>query len=182
MPRKGVQFTFLASLISTQNSSYFVDDPTLAAGDITVVGNSTNLGNITTLPTAIVSNTRVLRFTLSASEMNYDRIAVLCHDVAGAEWNDLIITINTGCCAEGATEYEYTVTNSVTLLPEQGVKVWITTDLAGSNIIWSGYTDTSGIARDTNGNEPFLDAGTYYFWKSKPGFIDDQNPDTEVVT
>lgn len=81
-----------------------------------------------------------------------------------------------------AIAYTYTVTNSVTLLPVPAVTVTVSTDLAGTNIIWTGLTDTFGVARDINGDLPRLDAGTYYFWKWKVGFIDDQNPDTEVVS
>lgn len=82
----------------------------------------------------------------------------------------------------GAVDYTYTVTNSVTLLPIPGVTIWVTTDLAGNNVIWNGTTDAFGVARDENGNLPLLDPGTYYFWKHKTGFTDDDNPDTEVVT
>ena len=81
----------------------------------------------------------------------------------------------------GAIEYTYTVTNTVSLLPEPGVTVWVSTDLAGAHIIWNGTTDAFGVARDINGNLPMLNAGTYYFWKFKVGFIDDDLPDTEVV-
>jgi hypothetical protein len=81
-----------------------------------------------------------------------------------------------------AVEFTYTVTNSVTTQPEPDVTVTVSTDLAGTNLIWSGTTDAFGVARDVNGDLPRLDPGTYYFFKSKVGFIDDQNPDTEVVS
>lgn len=80
-------------------------------------------------------------------------------------------------------EYTYTVTNSVTLLPEADVAVWFSTDLAGANIIWNGITDVFGIARDDSGNLPCLDAGTYYAKKHKPGVTDDNAPaDVEIVS
>lgn len=80
----------------------------------------------------------------------------------------------------GAISYTYTVTNSVTTLPVEGVDIWVSTDLAGTNIIWRGTTDAFGVARDVNNNLPALDAGTYYFWKQKSGFVT-TNPDPEVV-
>jgi len=82
----------------------------------------------------------------------------------------------------GAIEFTYTVTDSVTTNPIEGVEVWITTDLAGNNIIWNGTTDNLGIARDINNNKPWLDSGTYYFWKQYGSYSDDDNPDTEVVS
>lgn len=81
-----------------------------------------------------------------------------------------------------AVAYSYPVTNSVTLLPVEGVDVEISTDDAKANVVWTGNTDIFGIARDEFGNLPILDPGWYYFWKQLGGFIDDQNPDYEEVS
>lgn len=81
-----------------------------------------------------------------------------------------------------AIEYTYTVTDSVTSNPVPGIQVWVSTDAAGTRIVWNGVTDAFGVARDALENLPWLDAGTYYFWKHKVGYIDDQNPDVEVVS
>lgn len=80
----------------------------------------------------------------------------------------------------GAVPYPYTVKNTVTLNPIDGVEVWITTDIAGLNVVWNGYTDTFGVARDESGALPLLDPGTYQFWSKKPGYTF-PNPDAEVV-
>lgn len=82
----------------------------------------------------------------------------------------------------GAIEFTYTVTDSGTGNPVPDVQVWISTDLAGTNIIWTGYTNAFGIALDAFGNLPLLDAGTYYFWKQRVGYIPDEIPDIEVVS
>ena len=81
----------------------------------------------------------------------------------------------------GSVEFTYTVTASDTGLPIDGVEVWVSTDVAGSNIVWSGNTDALGVARDVNNDKPFLDAGTYYFWSQKAGYSF-ANPDTENVS
>jgi hypothetical protein len=81
----------------------------------------------------------------------------------------------------GAVEFTYTLTNSVTLLPIDAADVWVSTDIAGSNVIWRGRTDVNGVARDVEDNLPWLDPGTYYFWSQKVGFTF-TNPDTEVVS
>jgi hypothetical protein len=81
----------------------------------------------------------------------------------------------------GAIEFTYTLTDSVTLGPIEGAEVWISTDLAGTNVIWKGDTDAFGIAMDVNGSLPWLDAGVYYFWRQKVGYSF-TNPDTETVS
>jgi hypothetical protein len=82
----------------------------------------------------------------------------------------------------GAVEYTYTVTSSGTGLPVADVQVWFTTDLGGANVIWTGYTDAFGVARDQFGNKPFLDAGIYFVWKQRVGYTPAEQPDTENVS
>ncbi len=65
--------------------------------------------------------------------------------------------------------------------PIQGVDVIFYSDIGMTRAVWRGVTDTFGASRDTSGNQPFLDAGTYYVWRQKTGF-EFSNPDTEVVT
>lgn len=95
-----------------------------------------------------------------------------------------IVQQNLAYCVGSFTNGEgrtYTVTNSVTLLPIEGATVWVTTDLAGDNIIWTGVTDASGVARN-NGQLPILTAGTYYFWVKADGLAADALPDVETFT
>lgn len=75
-----------------------------------------------------------------------------------------------------AVEFTYTVTNSVTSAPIEGAQVWF---LIGSNVVWYGVTDSFGVARDANGNLPFLDPGTYTVRSQKAGFT--FPVDTETV-
>jgi hypothetical protein len=107
---------------------------------------------------------------------NYTGATVLDQDwVAGAVG---LLTTPIGT----AEERTYTVTDSVTTNPIQGVKVDVARDLAGTDIIWVGWSDTFGVARDINGNLPRLDPGTYYFFKNRVGYVPDAYPDTEVFT
>jgi hypothetical protein len=82
---------------------------------------------------------------------------------------------------ESAVEFTYTVTDSVTTNPIEGVETIFTTDIAGDNVVWLGHTDTFGIARDSQNQKPFLDPGTYYIWRRKSGYSF-TDPDTEVVS
>lgn len=80
-----------------------------------------------------------------------------------------------------AIAFTYTVTDTSTGNPIEGVEVTITTDAAGNNVIWNGDTDTFGIAKDDNGRLPYLDPGTYFFWSQKASYSF-SNPDSEVVS
>lgn len=82
----------------------------------------------------------------------------------------------------GAIAFTYTVTNSVTLVPLDGVRVWIATDAAETNVIWSGVTDAFGVARDVKNNLPRLNAGTYFFFRQKSNFTFSPVADPEDVS
>lgn len=75
----------------------------------------------------------------------------------------------------GAISWDYTLTDAGDGTPIDGAEVWVTTDLAGANVVASGTTNTSGVVTF------MLDAGTYYIWCKKSGY-NFTNPDTEVVS
>jgi hypothetical protein len=83
--------------------------------------------------------------------------------------------------ATAAIEFTYTITNTATLLPIEGVEVEFTTDAARINTVWRGTTDAFGVARDLAGNLPRLDAGVYFAWRKKAGFSF-SDPDVETVS
>lgn len=118
-------------------------------------------------------------YTLSAAETNTAGPLSIRVTGAGSVQQNLEYTVADRSVS--AIEFTYTVTNSVTLLPIEGVTVWCTIDLAGSSVVWNGVTDAFGIARDINGALPRLDPGTYYFWTEKAGYTF-TNPDVETVS
>jgi hypothetical protein len=75
----------------------------------------------------------------------------------------------------GAITFTYTLTSSVDGTAIESAQVWVTTDIAGTNVIASGYTNASGQVTF------YLDAGTYYVWRQKSGW-NFSNPDTETVS
>ena len=90
----------------------------------------------------------------------------------------------TGSPQAGALEYTYTLYEDEDneTDPIEGADVWISTDEAGSIVIWRGVTDANGVLRETAGDSlPWLDAGTYYFWRQKSGYTF-ANPDTQAVS
>lgn len=118
------------------------------------------------------------RYLATAAEADSIGVGAIKVTGAGAIQQNLIFKVKQS--TPNALPYTYTVTDGVN--PLEGVEVWVTTDIAGANVIWNGSTDSSGVARDSGGYLPYLDAGTYYFWKQLGGYTDDDNPDTEVVS
>lgn len=140
-----------------------------AAGTVTEAGN----GWYWLAGNAVDRNT-LGELLIHASAANADPTDISCMIV---NYNPFTPTV----FPAGAIQFTYTVTNSMTGLPIEGVEVWFSTDLGAANIVWKGDTDTFGVARDTLGNLPALDVGIYYVWRQKSGFTF-ADPDIEDVS
>ena len=92
--KKGAEYIFYTGLVS-QSTGQFQANPTLAAGDFKVSIDGGALANMATLPAVTPAASRMVKFTLSTSEMNGDNITVVGADAAGAEWDEIIINIQT---------------------------------------------------------------------------------------
>jgi len=94
-PKKNSAFTFYVSLASQSSTHTMQSNPTLAAGDVKVSTDGGALANITTLPVVTPASSKLVKVDLSASEMNGDNVTVIFSDAAGAEWDDLVINLQT---------------------------------------------------------------------------------------
>ena len=94
-PKKNAAFVFYVGLISQADTKLLQANPTLAAGDAKVATDDAAPGNLATLPVVDADFTDRVKVSLSAGEMNGDRITVIFSDAAGAEWTDLLIDIPT---------------------------------------------------------------------------------------
>jgi len=155
-PQKGQPFVFYLSLVSQADTKLFQTNPTLAAGDFKITKDGGALADLAVLPTVEPAMSKSVKVSLSGTEMTADNILMIASDQAGAQWADLAVNIQPGLGVSyypvGAIEFTYTVTNSVSGDPIDGVEVWISTDNPASpndaNVIWHGVTDALGIARD----------------------------------
>lgn len=196
-PVKNEAFTFRISLFA-QTDNQIKSSPTIAAGDFKVSTDGGALANLATLPSESPSGSGLVLISLSASEMNGDEVVLRWIDAAGDEWHSGSAAVHTVASGQqfddlataeavnnipgvvkGAVEYTYTINDGVD--PIDGVEVWISTDIGGSNIIWSGVSDALGVARAVDNEKPWLDAGTYYGWAQKAGYSF-TNPDTLTVS
>lgn len=80
-----------------------------------------------------------------------------------------------------AIEFTYLVTSTVGGLSIEGVRVNIYTDGSATNLVWTGETDSFGIARDVYGAKPRLEPGTYFLWRLKDSYTF-SNPDEETIS
>ena len=111
------------------------------------------------------------------------KVATLPSDIGGtfAATTDSLEAISEGVNTiggTGATEETYTVTDSVSGLPLDGVTVWVTTDEAGANVIASGATDASG---EYSFYHDLATGTAIYMWRQHAGY-NFSNPDEEAAS
>lgn len=94
-PKKNTEYIFYVALRDQSNTKLFKAAPTLATGDAKVSIDGGALANLTTLPTVTPAAGKMVKVTLSASEMNGDNITIVFSDAAGAEWCDLVVNLQT---------------------------------------------------------------------------------------
>ena len=94
-PKKNSAFIFYGAVVSQANTNTMQSNPTIAAGDFKVSIDGGALANLATLPAVTPASSVMVKFSLSAAEMNGDNITVVCIDAAGAEWCDAVFNIQT---------------------------------------------------------------------------------------
>ncbi len=179
--KKNTAYVFYTAL-RNRTSGQLQVNPTLAEGDVQVSIDGGAFTNLDTLPVVTPAGGVAVKASLAAVEMNGDNIQVLFSDAAGAEWDDLLVSLQTAAkqfedipISVGAVEVVYPVTSSVDGAPIADVLVWVTSDAAGAHVLDTGRTDQYG-------NITFhLDPGTVYFWRKKVGW-NFTDPDVEIVT
>lgn len=159
--KKNTAFIFYASLISQANTKIMKVNPTLAAGDFKVSIDGGTLNNLATLPTVTPAAGSMVKFSLSAGEMNGDNITVVCLDAAGAEWCDLTINIQTA--ARQIEDLAYPATsgrsmvvdaaglvdaNMVKMGPSAGGTAQTARDIGLSVLLAAGAITASVVATD----------------------------------
>jgi hypothetical protein len=146
-PKKGVEFIIYIGLTSQANPNTLQASPTIAAGDFKVSIDGAALANLSTLPAVTPAASKMVKITLSTSEMNGDNITVVCSDAAGSEWCDQLINIQTS--ARQIDDLAYPATSGRSLA----------VDAAG--LVDANTVKISGDATAADNEESFFD-GTGY--------------------
>ena len=130
-PLKNAAYTFEIALTSQGDTDIFQVNPTLAAGDVTVSRDGGAFANIGTLPVAIGGGA-VVTATLAAGE-TADRVAVLFHDAAGDEWQDLLVFIEFETLQiNDLSTFDFTAVLDGTITIEQALNIMLAA-LAGKS-------------------------------------------------
>jgi hypothetical protein len=167
-PKKNTAYDFYISLVDSADTGAFKAAPTIAAGDFQVSGDGAAFANLATLPVVDPAGSIGVKVSLSAAEMNFNKIMVQCIDAAGDEWDDVLIFID--ATVANVDDVVRSTTPANTLDIEAGGTAGIdlgnvanqgaTLDLTGTTIIkhktW--YVATTG--NDSNSgrteSDPFL--------------------------
>lgn len=91
----GAEYIFYVGLESVATAGTFQANATLASGDVRISKDGGTLTNLTTLPTVTPASGKLVKVTLSATEMQCDNATVIFSDASGNEWRDLIVNIQT---------------------------------------------------------------------------------------
>lgn len=87
-------YSFFVSLADALDPSSFLANPTIEAGDFKVSVDGGTFANLTNLPVVTPSGGITVQISLTANEMDGEKINVQAIDVADNEWQDLLIAID----------------------------------------------------------------------------------------
>ncbi len=92
-PKRATAYKLYVGLTDQSNTKLLKANPTIAAGDFKVSKDGGAFANLTTLPSVNPAGGTAVMIDLSATEMTADSVVISCIDAAGAEWCDLLITL-----------------------------------------------------------------------------------------
>lgn len=94
LPINGASYVFYVALVDASNPAIFKVNPTIAAGDFQISKDGAAFTNLTNLPTVAPAGSQMVQISLTADEMTADKVSILGIDVAGAEWAEILSTID----------------------------------------------------------------------------------------
>lgn len=95
-PVKNEDFIIRVALRDANDPRRMKSNPTIAAGDFKVDKDGGGLTNCGTLPSVDPASSKLVKITLSATEMNADVVTVVCSDQTDPpEWADFVFSIPT---------------------------------------------------------------------------------------
>lgn len=147
LPVSGVAYSFTIQLVDSADPASFKASPTIAAGDFQVSIDGGALANLTNLPVNSPSGSVLVDVNLTAAEMTGAKINVVGIDVAGAEWEDIVIDIDV---PEGSVESvldiiegDHTETSTGVVIKKKGTATEVLNKVVAGSLLDSSVTVTT---------------------------------------
>lgn len=86
-PRRGFAYEFYSTVTSRLDGRIFQVSPTIISGDFQISKDGGAFVNLANIPTVTPSGTQSIHFSLTATEMEADKILIMGVD-SGDEWSD----------------------------------------------------------------------------------------------
>jgi len=141
-PKKGAAYVAHIALLDSSTGA-IKTTPTIASGDFKVSKDGGALSDLDTLPSESPSGSGIVAVTISATEMNADRVTVRWKDASGAEWNDGALTIYTRAVTVDELVRSTTPANTL--------------DVAATGEVGLDFTNTKNPTTDTVLEHVFVD-------------------------
>lgn len=93
-PRRGVSYEMFIALTNLNEPQFFIENPTIAAGDFQISKDGGIFVDLTTLPVVTPASSNTLKINLSATEMTADKIVINGKDQSADEWADFFAFID----------------------------------------------------------------------------------------
>jgi hypothetical protein len=149
-PLYGVPYVFSVSLVSQANTKVFQSDPTLASGDAKISKDNGALANLSTLPAVTPASSKLVKVTVSATEMQADNVSILLSDAAGDEWCDLEITIQPSRLMEAGTVDNTAHTPTTTEFEADDITEANADQFIGRRVLFTSGTNEGQMATITD--------------------------------
>lgn len=93
IPAKGIAHEFYVALDDVTGTN-FKSNPTIAVGDFTISKDGGAFTNLVTTPTVDPTSSIAVNVSLTAEEMDADKIVIYAKDLSGDEWEELVMTLD----------------------------------------------------------------------------------------
>jgi hypothetical protein len=138
-PVLGVAYDTPIQLTATATGEFLVD-PTIEAGDVTVIKDYVSLGNIDTLPAASPAGTSSVRVDLSAAEMGAKDIVNFKDQTEPPEWEEISIILDvprgTTDTINDILEGDHKETSTSVIIKKKGTsEIVLQKDVTGSFLV-----------------------------------------------
>lgn len=143
-PVRGVAYDFFLGLTSILDSQEFLVDPTIVAGDFQISKDGGAYVNLATLPVVLPAVSVSVLVSLSATEMDADKVVITAIDISADEWNDVFAFIDAPVAnsqsAVDILEGDHIEDSTSLIINLKGTSTPVISKQIGGSLLTSGVT------------------------------------------